>query len=68
MKCIIHYEKQKSYSKIKHLSETNIEKIKEAKEKRQEIGGTHYHAQVDLVPDAFDHEKHGVHLTPCYKR
>jgi len=59
MECIIHYENQSSYSKIKQLSETNIKRIEEAKQKRQEIGGVHYHPQVDLVPDTFNYDKHG---------
>ena len=68
MECIVHYADQKSYGKIKKLSQINIEKIKLAKQKRQQIGGVHCHSQVDLVPDQIDPEKHGVHLEPCYKR
>lgn len=66
--CIIHYEGQRSYSKLKCLSETNINRINEAKKKRQEIGGVHCPPQVGHVPDDIDHVKHGVHLNPCYMR
>ena len=68
MECIVHYVDQKSYGKIKKLSKINTEKIKLAKEKRQQVGGVHYHSQVDHIPDQIDPEKHGVHLEPCYKR
>jgi len=67
-KCIIHYEGQSSYSELKDLSETNIKRIKEAKKKRQEIGGAHCHSQAELVPEEIDHNKYGVHLNPCYMR
>jgi len=53
---------------LKQLSETSIRRIQEEKQKRQEIGDIYYHPQVDLVPDIFNHDKHGVYLTPCYKR
>ena len=68
MECIVHYKNQTTYSKLKKLTETNIEKIRKAREKRQQIGGLHCHPQVDLIPDEIDPERHGVHLEPCYKR
>lgn len=68
MDCIVHYPNLKSYSKIKKLTQINIEKIKLAKEKRQQVGGVHYHSQVDIIPEEIDPEKHGIHLEPCYKR
>ena len=68
-KCIVHYEKQTNYRSIKKLSETNIQRIQEAKLKRAEIGGVHLHKeQSDGIPDVIDAEKFGVHLEPCYKR
>ena len=36
LKCIIHYENQVSYSEIKSLTETNLRRISEAREKRKE--------------------------------
>jgi len=68
MKCIIHYENQSKYSRLKHLSEINIERINQARDVRQKIGGVHRHSQIETIPDAIDHEKHGVHLNPCYAR
>ena len=50
MECIIHYENSSSYSVIKKLSETNIERINLAKEKRLQLGGTHHHFQCDQIP------------------
>ena len=68
MQCIIHYGGQAPYSKLKHLSDANILKINESKRIRQQLGGSHYHPQVDSVPEIIDKQLHGVHLTPCYKR
>ena len=48
--CIIHYENQSSYSIIKKHSETNINRICEAKEKRSRIDGRNSHAdQIKLI-------------------
>ena len=68
MECIIHYESSSSYSVIKKLSETNIERINLAKEKRLQLGGAHHHFQCDQIPKQLNLEIHGVHLEPCYKR
>ena len=69
MICIVHYESQSNYSVIKNLSDTNIRRINEAKLKRLEIGGAHWHyEQSEKIPEVIDVGKHGVHLTPCYKR
>ena len=69
LNCIIHYENQKNYSQIKKLSDINKEKILKAREKRESIGGDHYHEeQCSSIPAEFDIEVHGVHLDPCYKR
>ena len=69
LNCIIHYENQSSYSIIKKLSETNINRIFEAKEKRSRIGGRNSHAdQIKQIPNEIDLELHLVHLEPCFKR
>ena len=69
LNCIIHYENQSSYSIIKKLSETNINRIFEAKEKRSSTGGRNSHAdQIKQIPNEIDLELHGVHLEPCFKR
>ena len=68
LNCIIHYENQSSYSIIKKLSETNINRIFEAK-KRSRTGGRNSHAdQIKQIPTEIDLELHGVHLAPCFKR
>lgn len=69
LKCIIHYENQSSYSQIKPLSETNIRRIGDAREKRLEVGGSHLHGdQIKQIPENISQQEHGVHLDPCYKR
>ena len=67
--CIVHYENQTSYSGIKSLSDTNIQRIFEAREKRNKLCGQNNHLkQISQIPDEIDLELHGVHLDPCYKR
>ena len=69
MECIVHYTNQKSYSKIKKLGDTNVEKINQAKLKRLKLGGANAHKeQVDNIPDVINLDIQGVHLDPCYKR
>ena len=52
---------------MKILSGRNVERIKQAKEKRLEIGGVNSHKeQCDLIPEFINTEIHGVHLEPCY--
>ena len=51
LKCIVHYAAQTSYSNIKKISEVNINKIREAKKKREEVGGDNLHwDQVVQIP------------------
>lgn len=68
--CKVHYDITESkYSKIKTVSEVNKERISTAKSLREEIGGAHYHREQCLsIPDEIDHDKHGLHLEPCYKK
>ena len=69
LNCIIHYENQSSYSIIKKLSETNINHIFEAKEKRSRIGGGNSHAdQIKQIPNEIDLGLYGFQLEPCFKR
>lgn len=68
LECICHYPDRSSYSEIKTLSDTNIECLTKAKQKREELGGTNLHQhQINQIPQDFDLEKHGVHSRPCYK-
>jgi len=69
LKCILHYKGHESYSNIKTLSDVNVKRILEAKEKREEINGDNLHQeQIDLIPENINLETDGVHLEPCYKR
>lgn len=70
MRCIVHYQNQCTYSKLKPLSDTNKAKIIKAKERREEFGGKNYHEeQCVLIPETFDDDDtHGIHLEACYKK
>ena len=69
MDCIVYYPNQSSYSEIKTLSEVNIQRIREANSKRNEIGGNKNQLdQCQQIPEEFCLLQHGVHLEPCYKR
>ena len=69
LKCIVHYENQLTYSKVKPLSDVNIKRIYEARKKRTELGGQNNHLeQITQIPENVDPNLHGVHLDPCYKR
>ena len=61
LQCIIHYYiKNTNYSKIKPISAKSIRKSK---------GGNHHRKeQCDATPSEIDPTKHGIHLTPCYKK
>ena len=51
-KYIIHYENQLSYSEINSLTETNLRRISEAREKRNELGGKNNHLeQIKQIPE-----------------
>ena len=57
MECIVHYDNQKIYSAVKSLSEINLERIKQAKEKRLKIGGINsYKEKCDQIPVNIDTE------------
>ena len=50
-------------------SSLNIERIQLAKEKRMRNGGAYSHEeQCSMIPLLVNHEIHGIHLEPCYKR
>ena len=70
LQCIIHYNiKNANYSKIKPISEINQEKIYAAKSIRKSKGDNHHHKeQCDTIPSEIDPTKHGIHVTPCYKK
>ncbi len=68
LECVCHYPGKSNYSnEIKTLSQNNIDRLVQAKQKREELGGAHLHLQqVQQIPQTFDLEKHGVHSRPCY--
>ena len=52
LKFIIQYKNQVSYSEIKSLTETNLKRISEAREKRNELGGKNNHLeQIKQIPE-----------------
>ena len=69
MKSIAIYTNKKSYSKIKKLSDADLESINQAKLKRLELGGANAHKkQVHSIPDVVNPDIHGVHLDPCHNQ
>ena len=70
--CIVHYTDQHpvKYPKIKHTSPVNEQRIKAAKlERKQLVGSSNKHLeQCRSIPEIIDHQKHGIHLEPCYKK
>ena len=67
--CIVHYENKEPYSKLKDVNELNESRIREAKEKGEQLSGETFHDKQCLsVPDAINNKIHGVHIDPCYKR
>ena len=67
--CTVHYSNQVTYSKLKVLSDTNMEKIEKSKRLRELLGGENNHQdQCVNVPEVFDDAVHGIHLEPCYKK
>ena len=69
MYCVVHCKNQTKYSNLKNLSELNNERIQLAKEKRMRTGGAYSHEeQCSMIPLLVNHEIHGIHLEPCYKR
>ena len=65
MKRIVHYN-VKDCSTIKPLSELNLTRILDAKQLRG--GENHHEKQCNSIPDVIDAKRHGIHLTPCYKK
>ena len=62
LSCIVHYNaRDAKYSKIKPVSSINKTKINAAK-LRGSLGGVHHHKeQCDLIPEAINETKHGIH-------
>ena len=69
LNCIVYYPNQLCYSEINTLSDTNVRRILEAKDNRNELGGrNHYLEQIQQIHENIDVLHHGVHVNPCYKR
>ena len=69
LNCIIHYENESSYSTIKKRSDSNINRIFEAKEQISRIGGRNSHVdEIKQIPNEIDTELHEFHLELCFKR
>ena len=66
---MVHYKSQTKYSKLKNLSELNIERTQLAKEKNMRISSAYSHEkQCSMTPLLVNQKIHGIHLEPCYKR
>ena len=57
------------YDNIKEIPKINEDRIRQAKALRETAGGLNLHKeQCEQIPDVIVHSKHGIHLTPCYKK
>lgn len=69
--CIVHYpnKDESKYSAIKDISTINEERIRLAKSERESYTDENFHReQCESIPDEINHDKHGIHLDPCYKK
>ena len=49
--------------------QVNLTRIHDAKQLREFLGGENHHEkQCNSVPDVIDAQRHGIHLTPGYKK
>ena len=72
MQCIAHYSSSnKTYSKLKTLSENQLNRLLEAKSVREKetLEANRHSIQCATIPtkDDFDYSVHGIHLDPYYK-
>ena len=67
--CTIHFDGHEKYSKLKDLPAINEERIRKTITIGETLNDKNYHKmQCDTIPATINHEVHGVHMTPCYKK
>ena len=67
--CIVHDADLGPYSELKDINKEREARIRAAKGKQQTLKGRNYHElQCLLVPCDIQDAKHGVQMTPCYKK
>ena len=69
--CIVHYpnKDESKYSVIRDISTINEERIRLAKSERESYTNENFHSEhCESIPDEINHDKHGIHLDPCYKK
>ena len=67
--CIVHYPKkdESKYSALKQISARNEERIRLEKSERETYIDDNFHSeQCNSIPNEIHHNKHGIHLEPCY--
>ena len=72
MQCVAHYSNpNRTYSKLKTLSENQLNRLLEANSVRQKetLEANRHSTQCTKIPTKynFDCFVHGIHLDPCYK-
>ena len=61
--CIVHYSGHSGYGNLKPISSNVEDRLREAKQRRFDIGGENYHHnQCEYIPDVINHQIHYVHL------
>ena len=67
--CLIHYEiYDNEDDKLLKLTEDNLDRLKEAKKCRFELGGSIQVTQCNKKPDKFDKESEFLYHQTCYKK
>ena len=69
--CIVHYpnKDESKYTDIKEISAVNEEQIRLAKSEREIYTDENFRrGQCVSIPNAINHDRHGIHLEPCYKQ
>ena len=69
--CIVHYPNQdeSKHSDINEISAENEERIRLAKSERETYTDENFRReQCASIPNEINHDRHGIHLEPCYKQ
>ena len=69
--CIVDYpnKDESKYADIKEISAINEERTRLAKSEHETYTGESFHReQCASIPNEINHDKHGIHLEPCYKQ
>ena len=68
LECIIYYEDFDFYSNKKKINENNEQRMRAAKQIREQLGGGNFHQkQYKGISDTIDRNQ-GIYMTSCYMK